>query len=190
MEFGTVSNASDSFHLSIGTEECRAETAFRWEDDRFSHAIRIELGQQSWELLSLEGNSEQPWPLSPSIQDLYREYRDGTDVLLGVGMAGKTHFSVSVESNQLDTLRFEFACKVVGRPEFVGTTYLLDSWVSSEVAIMREPFRIHDSTSVRLDRSKHTEHDRLFQIAPAETNSSATLQWGFDVVIAPTQSTS
>jgi hypothetical protein len=45
--------------------------------------------------------------------------------LLGVGLAGRSHFSASIgpAPGRADSIRFEFACRVTEPPGWLGSTY-------------------------------------------------------------------
>ncbi|MCA9262551.1 MAG: hypothetical protein KDA60_01835 [Planctomycetales bacterium] len=99
---------------------------FRWLGDRYSHW----LGWQ-WEdtchplLTSCEGTPDHHWPTSPPCQELQEhEGPAGVDALLGVGRAGKSHWSVVVGAQgQEGELCFDLACKIIGEPTQIGSTY-------------------------------------------------------------------
>jgi len=70
------------------------------------------------------------WPASPPIQELSLEAIGGRNVLLGVGRAGKSHWSVSIETAEVDSapaIRFDFACRCPEPPNWLGTTYEIQS---------------------------------------------------------------
>ena len=79
---------------------------FQWMQDRFVHSVRIE----SFETKTLAENESTPWPQSPPMQQLSIEMIDGRNVALGVGCAGKSHWSLSVEPVE-NGFRFDWACK-------------------------------------------------------------------------------
>jgi hypothetical protein len=85
-------------------------------DSRWAHSLEaIHDGELQWALRSIEGNAEQAFPPSPPLQQLHRtELPDGRTALLLVGMAGRSHWSVSceVEPGQARIL-FDVACRAV-----------------------------------------------------------------------------
>ncbi len=95
--------------------------------DRFASHLRIvsELEQISPILRSWEGDDLQSWPPSPAIQQLSRQEHGGGDFLAGVGMAGSSHWSLSVRA--LDTcnptLEFDVACRVKEAPALLESVY-------------------------------------------------------------------
>ena len=99
-----------------------ASIEFVWTDDRFDHAIRL----GPVKLQSLCGPPDECWPDSPPIQQLSIETLEGRPVALGVGGAGTSHWSLSVEPVE-SGFRFDWACRAKSTPERLGTTYASDS---------------------------------------------------------------
>ena len=78
-------------------------------------------------LESMEGTPDDDWPVSPALRELHFEDRaDGRRLALLVGMAGKSHWSLSVE---LDAARgqlvFDVACRLRSPPARLGSRYRL-----------------------------------------------------------------
>ena len=95
-----------------------ATVRFRWTGDRFDHAAEFESGR----VACLETSLESHWPDSPPIQQLSIETIEGRDVALGVGCAGTSHWSLSVEPTE-DGFRFDWACRAKETPLQLGTSY-------------------------------------------------------------------
>jgi len=125
-----VANATYSLS-SIGSDGSMLQVDFYLNTDRFEHAIK-RLGadglcQASW--TSVLQSDSPDWPASPPIQELSLESIAGRDVLLGVGRAGKSHWSISIETANLDsepTLIFDIACRCTAPPTWLGSNYLVD----------------------------------------------------------------
>jgi hypothetical protein len=90
---------------------------FFWHDDRFGH--RVWLAHQVRPdlpplLESLEGTPDEAWPPSPPLQSVdINEQPDGRKVAYLVGMAGKSHWSASMELDPLgESIRVDVACRV------------------------------------------------------------------------------
>ena len=99
---------------------------FQRQADRWTHRIEIIDGAQSCCLLtSVEGTSDQPWPPSPPLQQLsIEELAPGSRVALLLGMAGKSHWSASVECDPVSlSLLFDVACRVQQPPQRLGSCY-------------------------------------------------------------------
>lgn len=98
---------------------------FRWSGDRFKHVIDAG-GRVVAE--SVEGDSDSLWPPSPPIQQLSLETLDGRPTLLGVGAAGRSHWSVSVQAVPHDraaVFEFDWACRFKSDPGVLGSEYRL-----------------------------------------------------------------
>lgn len=108
----------------------RIELSFRWSGDRWSHSFAVRgVGQEavgaSWH--SVEGPAgglEDPaWPASPAITEL--SVVEAAGAVVGVGRAGRSHFSVSFTADRTtpDSLLVECACRVDGPVGWVGSRY-------------------------------------------------------------------
>src|SRR5436853_5119442 len=73
--------------------------AFTRVKDRFAHTVWLLEGDAATPLwASVEGSDADDWPASPALQQLSIEtLPDGRRVALLVGMAGTSHWSLSVE---------------------------------------------------------------------------------------------
>jgi hypothetical protein len=95
--------------------------------DRVSHRIEVLDGDSRVlaQLRSVEGPSADKWPPSPVLQSCsLQEIRPGEPTAFLVGMAGKSHWSASMEAIPLEgALSFDFACRVHEEPRWMGTTY-------------------------------------------------------------------
>jgi len=101
---------------------------FFLQADRYAHEIWLRDGD-AWApaLRSVEGSASDNWPASPPFQSLHIDERSGTRSLaLLVGMAGKSHWSASV---QLDPAgrqaSFDVACRVRGASGRLASSYWL-----------------------------------------------------------------
>jgi len=98
--------------------------------DRYQHAVLFRRGigasQAASEVMcSAEGDANEAWPPSPPLQSLSIEtLGDGRRVALLVGMAGKGHWSASIETDQQrPALIFDIACRSAVRPERLLSCY-------------------------------------------------------------------
>jgi hypothetical protein len=88
---------------------------FDWHDDRYAHKIFAAAAGRLFPVLeSIEGSDQDDWPASPPLQQLsIEELRPGVSVALLVGMAGKSHWSVSIEPTENKTgFIFDVACRL------------------------------------------------------------------------------
>jgi hypothetical protein len=102
--------------------------SFRWTEGRFRHSIVLNDSNGTtldhWED-AIESASDE-WPASPPIQQLSLESIQERPTLLGVGQAGKSHWSISVEpiaAPDARGLRFDLACRSRTLPHWLGSTY-------------------------------------------------------------------
>src|SRR5262249_2897942 len=88
---------------------------FALADDRYKHAVEC-FGDDRWRtvLTSLEGTPDEPWPASPPFQSLHVDTgSNGFPRAMLVGMAGKSHWSASVEVDAAaGVVTFDVACRI------------------------------------------------------------------------------
>jgi len=123
-------------HSTTATQERFLEAGdlrvrFTWHLDRYAHEISRRAGGD-WQplLVSVEGSPQDDWPASPPFQSLHIEERDdGRTLALLVGMAGKSHWSASIEIEGPSPaasacVSFDVACRVPDCPAgLLGSTY-------------------------------------------------------------------
>ncbi|MCY2973937.1 MAG: hypothetical protein NTW52_04625 [Planctomycetota bacterium] len=103
-------------------------------DDRLAHGFWWEASSETMDMVrimtSCEGTPQDTWPASSPFQQIVRE-EIGTEkklVLLAVGMAGKTHWSGTVEGDAMtEAIAMDFAARVNVTPDFLGSTYVIDA---------------------------------------------------------------
>ncbi|WP_145054388.1 hypothetical protein [Lignipirellula cremea] len=102
------------------------EVEFERQQDRFAHRILWRPGKTAapWVLASVEGADTDNWPPSPPLQQLSIEEQAGRPIALLVGMAGKSHWSMSVEPTDQGML-FDVACRQGVETGKLGSSYLL-----------------------------------------------------------------
>lgn len=98
---------------------------FHWTGDRWTHRIEIE-NRGRWQ--SVEGpraDGDDRWPASPVLVELSPLDTPHGLAVLGVGLAGRSHFSASIgpAPGEDGRVRFEIACRVVEPPIWLGSTY-------------------------------------------------------------------
>jgi len=98
---------------------------FAWSGDRYAQQIDYcHRGAAARLLTSREDDDRAVWPISPPLQQLTLEPRPRGPVALLVGMAGTSHWSVSIEAdNDPAQMTFDVACRVGQQPTFLGSTY-------------------------------------------------------------------
>lgn len=111
---------------AIGSDDTGLRATLAWVDDRFVQYIDWVAGAQSFRLMeSVEGTADDAWPPSPALQQLSVENRSQKrQVALMVGMAGQSHWSVSIENEpQERKLIFDVACRIAEPSSDLGTQY-------------------------------------------------------------------
>lgn len=107
----------------------RMKVEFSWHHDRWAHRIHID-NQPTWE--SLEGSPatlvpeiSDHWPASPVFTEIMLTETTRGPALLGVGLAGRSHFSASLTaaSETPDTILVEVACRLHEPPGWLGSVY-------------------------------------------------------------------
>ena len=104
----------------------RLRVTFEWRGDRFTHHFDVlEGGQVHRCLVAIEGQDDEPWPASPALQQLSVEATTPAGgVALLIGMAGRSHWSLSVErESQSASLLFDVAARVQSLPRCLGSRY-------------------------------------------------------------------
>jgi len=101
--------------------------AFCRRGQRVAHRIALVAGAAvQWLLASVEGDSHEAFPPSPPLQQLAVEpLGNGRTAALLIGMAGRSHWSVSAESARSEpVVRFDVACRArVVDPACLHSTY-------------------------------------------------------------------
>src|SRR5437773_7625601 len=100
---------------------------FTWRGDRYGHVISLmnATGQTMLLFESIEGAHDDDWPPSPPLQSLSIEkLADGRSAALLVGMAGRSHWSASIETTVgALVLVFDVACRHSQAPKWLGSRY-------------------------------------------------------------------
>ena len=101
---------------------------FYKQQDRFAHTLLLEDDDRGtilrWD--SVEGSATEDWPPSPPLQQLHQQSAGSGQVLYLVGMAGRSHWSVSCTADPIQgRLEFDVACRTRMLPEQIGTRYQL-----------------------------------------------------------------
>ena len=123
------------------------EIVFLWEHDRWSHQWLLVDPQRPADaasqlvLTSCEGDSQDAFPASPPLQQIHQQELGGGQTVMGVGMAGRSHWSAAFapQPEQPDAILADLAClrktateEVADSP--LGSTYRCGpDWSFSEV---------------------------------------------------------
>jgi hypothetical protein len=112
---------------AVGNDGLGFRVEFRWLGDRYGHLIsRFGPGNDPEPLLeSIEGVTSDAWPPSPPLQSLTSQRMpNGASAALLVGMAGRSHWSASIEAvpNSAELI-FDIACRHSDQPSYLGSQY-------------------------------------------------------------------
>lgn len=129
-------SAGDADHRAVSlalplADRGRILLTFQWVRDRYGHRVDWVDGTGAVHalLVSNEGSAREAWPDSPPLQQLQVETRSAADeVALLVGMAGASHWSLSVERDErYSSFVFDAACRASAAPQWLGSRYLASS---------------------------------------------------------------
>ena len=163
---------------------------FQWCHDRFAHTV-FELrpdGVRQPSLHSIEGTEKQRWPSSPPVQHVSLQRNEHHETILGIGMAGHTHWSLSVESIQEPpSLMFDVACRVREVGGTLGSMYRAES--SEPELIDHRSCRLEDvicqcqtvgpHTKVTMDATPPNRHFGVRLDADGSVQSPHTFRWQY-----------
>ena len=170
---------------------------FRWVHDRFAHQISLVAGADVVPLLqSLEQSDADPaWPTSPPLQQLHLEDRPDGPAAMLVGMAGRSHWSMSVECRTATIrLKFDVACRLHQRPASpLGCRYQL---LEDAEALPSQPSAVQCSARghllavqlepISLEGGAHWQRhaDQLHLAIPVpEITLPATVRWQYSFIL-------
>jgi hypothetical protein len=169
--------------VPLATTDGRLRVEFRWSHDRFVHRVLLDQVEVA---RSIDGDSSELWPASPPMQQLSLEPIQGSDAILGVGAAGRSHWSLSVEleqgENESQSFRFEWAARCRDLPTSLGSAYS----VANSIAII--PCEGPEGVGPVFRESSEADGWRELSIgpetaAPAGSGSSAatTFRWSYRI---------
>ncbi|MEC8556258.1 MAG: hypothetical protein VXZ82_14710 [Planctomycetota bacterium] len=145
--------------------------SFLRSGERYLH--RWSFPDSSVNLDSVESSLEEAWPSSPPLQQIHSQsFADGREVIFGVGMAGRGHWSASFTLvPDLKCWIVELACRSSVAAEKLSSSY---QWMAEGV----EPLADQDvcSEAITLDSSGKIT---LEAIAPSSVASIASQQISF-----------
>lgn len=99
---------------------------FHRKMDRYRQSLWLVAGEREVCVLrTVEGTGQQAWPPSPPLQHLHQQQTPAGDVaVLGVGMAGTSHWSLAVEASaDHPTLCCDVACRARVSPGNLAVTW-------------------------------------------------------------------
>ena len=183
--------------FAIANHDRTLAVEFHRHNDRWAHEIRIraEEGQsQSLVATSIEGTVSDHWPPSPPLQEISQEHVNGRPALMGVGMAGRSHWSLSVSQADLNNgqqaLLFDWAC-LANDPNSVqqlGSQYSFEMKPTVKLRDLDRTLLDFDGIKVEVrgvsgqDGSTRVSiSDGRLEIWPVKQSSKSTIssRWGY-----------
>ncbi len=137
----------NEIQLTVGDVATRALcVTMRWQHDRYVHHVdAINRGERQRVLTTIDDHTdntdntdhldqdapESPpvdasaWPANGALQQVSHQQWGERAALLGLGSAGRSHWSVAVEADDTQPLaiRFDFACRCSDTPAWLGNSY-------------------------------------------------------------------
>ena len=183
--------------LQVDTEDgLGLRVVFVRHVDRYAHRVEIlDGGSVRCCLKSREGTSDEPWPPSPPLHQLsLEEPAPGRRVALLLGMAGRSHWSTSVECDPASGgLIFDCACRVQQPPQGLGSCYRADIAIAACT-----PDRVRlvaEGTAVELESlplagqraltfAQSSGHIELVERGWAVTRLPSTIRWKYRITVA------
>jgi len=148
---------------------------FEWIGDRWSHRVLVD---GATVLESIEGPwppaNDPRWPASPAIVELDRVDLGDGPAIVGLGLAGRSHYSVTFTVDRRDTARLlvQAACRLHEQAGWVGSTYK-----QPDAPPARSP-RIEPLPGCTLERGSG-----LIRLRAGDGSASgpATVAWGYHI---------
>lgn len=158
------------------------DLSFEWSHDRYSH--RWIFPESDSVVASVESDSSAVWPASPPLQQIHQQsFADGRQIIFGVGMAGRGHWSASLTLvPDLKCWIVELACRAPAEPDRLESTYLLSGdWQQVADNAFTTP---HANQQLQLEAispgSIAVVQDSQVSIRPMQMGTgAATTQWAF-----------
>jgi hypothetical protein len=169
----------------------RLGVRFFFCQDRYAQRIYVP-HDAGWRavLESLEGTPHDAWPSSPPFQSATLEHKPEGPVILLVGMAGKSHWSASVELDaSAEAVRFDVACRAMTPPrDALGSRYRALGDLS--VNELRLDFIAGPASHCEPAPPEEKRIAIACAIPPAATGGKQTVRWSYSLRAAGASSPS
>ncbi len=167
-------------HLDAGP---LGKVEFLWTGDRYQHTWSFPGASEDAKLISVESTAEAIWPVSPPLQQVHlQSFDDGREVMFGLGMSGRGHWSASFTMvPELKGWIVEFACRSPLLPERLGCVYQRGGdWKEVNHVWHCQTGQLHYSLEAIAPSVLHGLRNEL-HLAPATmpTTTPATTQWAY-----------
>ncbi len=98
---------------------------FVWVGDRYQQLVEIGPAAARPRLQTVAGDALPDWPDDPPLQQLSIERLGDRTVALGVGSAGTSHWSVSIEAiaGPVPAFQYDLACRCLVSPHQLGSAF-------------------------------------------------------------------
>lgn len=157
---------------------------FSWQDDRWIHSLHRlgadgRSGPSCWQTAPVSSDVDPEWPSSPPLVELADIPSPQGAAIVGVGKAGKSHYSASIIAEPGGGLRFEMACRLGAEPRWLGSAYTFTGVTGSS------PLVIEPLEGMLADFGAEQRLEIVPRAADDSTRGSAqkgtTLQWSYRV---------
>lgn len=163
-------DATDAFGRTLCIEFVR-------RNDRYGHAVSVVDSDCHARavLESVEGSAPDEWPASPPLQSLsIEELAPGRHAALLVGMAGRSHWSASIEAVPGEAaFVFDIACRTSGGNAELGSLYR---------AVERDGNRC--VVTAEKECSVNPAGQGQIAIVPVGIRGPGTIRWKYRVALA------
>lgn len=167
---------------SIGLNGDILRIEFVKQGDRYRHLLSmVDSGIEPHPLCeSIEGTADDPWPPSPPLQSLrFETLSDSRQVALLLGMAGRGHWSASIEPVAGEAaFLFDVACRAEAFDGWLGSQYRALSVPRGQATPLE--FGLLDATEFPTDLVSTDEAIRIRRVVP-QNAIRRTLRWKYRV---------
>lgn len=155
---------------------------FTWQDDRYQHAWTFG-PEGSLGLTSLESPASTTWPISPPLQQIHQQsFADGREVIFGVGMSGRGHWSASFTLvPDLKCWIVELACRSsIAAQSLMSSYQQVGPWQPEGTTKVTASSEATQLSLEALSPAALSIQDACISVAPTTSpTAGSTLQWAF-----------
>jgi len=131
------------------------------------------------------------WPFSPPVQEWHDETRGSATVLMAVGRAGRSHWSLSCEVSPDGLLAFDVAARISEPPVRLGSSYRLLDGAPQQISAER--LQLADGWQFTVDslttQLRYDVASRTITLRPVIERKSPwphTVRWTYVIETRPT----